>query len=143
MTAKVLAAALVAATLGGCATAGLEGAGDSTEVSITRFARSGERKVVSDYRTYRISLGCATTSLPEVSILKRPLFGEVDLATAPAARFFGNESRERSACRGVSGPTMVVYYTSRRGFRGHDFFSYRVRFKNGETRHVEATVQVR
>lgn len=131
----VLALASLAPLLAACAQGGFDG---STK-SYSMTARAGQRTYLGDYRTYDGHMpGCPTTSLPEVTILRSPAHGRVDLATALEIR-----APASPVCRSVRRSAMAVFYTSERGFRGVDVLEYRVRFANGEVHAVRKFVAVR
>jgi hypothetical protein len=131
---RVISSILAAGLLAGCAAG--PGSVDSSSVR-DKTVRSGQTVELNGYRTYRRSLGCKTTSLPDIVITQPPANGEVTVSRLVSHFPVNNE--------GCGGRFLgrSVFYRSAPGFRGQDETSFIVTFQDGETRAARYRIDVR
>jgi hypothetical protein len=101
--------------------------------TINNSAKSGERVLVTDM--FWPGTNCAGVEITSFSIVNAPQNGTVT-QIATKAKFSSAKYKisPPHSCEGKNLPVSEIYYQSKKGFTGRDFFSVRWVNANGQTR---------
>lgn len=132
----VLVATLLCGMLGGCVSSG--GTASPNEAGAERVASGKPTFLQQTYMT--MDERCRPVKRPTGTLTEPPRHGKVRMATKTAKAEYGPGDHQH--CDGKPGPSLAFEYTSRPGYRGPDRFGVRVRYSDGEIRHVQFKVEV-
>lgn len=131
---KISAAILISTAVSSCVTTNAEGV---KQITTQKTAISGER-IRLDHGL-AVKPDCSARILPELRVLEAPQHGKIDIVHENVdGKFRG----EYSKCTGKQIPGTAAYYTSQKGFIGHDKVAIRHSYKDGVVRDFVSDINV-
>jgi hypothetical protein len=107
---------------------------------LQRAVHTGERSTVGYF--YALKPTCEAEMLPEITVLKSPLHGNITFEAGEAYPHY-TSSNIRSACNQNPAPGTLLLYQSGTGFEGVDSFQISVRYPNSHVKTLTYQVAVR
>lgn len=131
---KLSAAILISAAVSSCVTTNAEGI---KQITSQKTAISGERTKLD--RALSVKADCSARVVPEMRVLQAPQHGTIDIVHENVdGKFRGQYNK----CTGKQIPGTAAYYTSQKGFIGHDKFAIRHSYKDGVVRDFISDINV-